>query len=140
LQCNGAKADDNDDDDDNNDNNHDSYINVDLNGCNDNKTKTKKRQLSHMIFCRQSEGGSQTLSSNGPIIYFNHKCFSGPLLSKSRLSEVPRSVGPGPVHLVMKEVLSRLISVAYKPSKVLRELQQEGAPNPSMTPQILKAK
>nr|KAG5708815.1 hypothetical protein BaRGS_031969 [Batillaria attramentaria] len=75
-----------------------------------------------------------------PKIFFNHKCFSGPYLSKGRIAELPRSVGPGPLQLVMKEVLSMLISVAYKSSRVLREIQLDGAPNPAMTQQILKAK
>ena len=39
-----------------------------------------------------------------PKIYFNHKCFSGPYLSKGRIAELPKCVGPGPVVLVMKEV------------------------------------
>ena len=39
-----------------------------------------------------------------PKIYFNHLCFSGGFLSKGRIAELPRSVGPGPVSLVMKEV------------------------------------
>ncbi|KAG2470416.1 SMBT1 protein, partial [Polypterus senegalus] len=65
--------------------------------------------------------------SNGkyycPKIYFNHRCFSGPYLNKGRIAELPRSVGPGNCALVLKEVLSLLINAAYKPSRVLRELQ-----------------
>ncbi|CAG5126728.1 unnamed protein product, partial [Candidula unifasciata] len=76
----------------------------------------------------------------GPQIYFNHRCFSGPYLNKGRLSELPRSVGPGPVALVMKEVLTLLINTAYKSSRVLRELQLDGMPGPGMTQQLLKAK
>ena len=53
---------------------------------------------------------------------------------------LPQSVGPGPVSLVIREVLSMLINVAYKSSRVLRELQLDGAPNPSMQQQILGAK
>ncbi len=41
-----------------------------------------------------------------PKIYFNHRCFSGPYLSKGRIAELPKCVGPGPVVLVMKEVRS----------------------------------
>ncbi|GFR75003.1 Scm-like with four MBT domains protein 1, partial [Elysia marginata] len=76
----------------------------------------------------------------GPQIYINHRCFSGPYLSKGRIAELPRSVGPGPLTLVMKEVLSMLINTAYKSSRVLRELQLEGKPNPDMVQQTLKAK
>ena len=75
-----------------------------------------------------------------PKIYFNHKCFSGPYLSKGRIAELPKSVGPGPIMLVMKEVLTMLINVAYKSSRVLRELQMEDKPNPNMFQQQLKAK
>ncbi|BFZ09138.1 hypothetical protein BsWGS_12177 [Bradybaena similaris] len=89
---------------------------------------------------------SQNPSTNGkelfggPQIYFNHRCFSGPYLNKGRISELPRSVGPGPVALVMKEVLTLLINTAYKSSRVLKELQLEGMPRPGMTQQLLKAK
>ncbi|KAH9504832.1 Scm-like with four MBT domains protein 2 [Bulinus truncatus] len=76
----------------------------------------------------------------GPQIYFNHRCFSGPYLSKGRIAELPRSVGPGPITLVMKEVLSMLINTAYKSCRVLRELQLDGRPNPNFTQQVLKAK
>lgn len=57
-----------------------------------------------------------------PRIFFNHKCFTGPALSKSKICELPRFVGPGPVLLVIQEVLSKIISVAYVPSRVLNEL------------------
>ena len=79
-------------------------------------------------------------SSWCPKIYFNYRCFTGPYLSKGRLMLLPQSVGPGPVSLVVREVLSMIINVAYKSSRVLRELQLDGAPNPSMQQQILGAK
>ncbi|KPP78694.1 scm-like with four MBT domains protein 1-like, partial [Scleropages formosus] len=58
-----------------------------------------------------------------PKIYFNHRCFSGPYLNKGRIAELPQCVGPGSCVLVLKEVLTLLINAAYKPSRVLRELQ-----------------
>ncbi|XP_056462788.1 scm-like with four MBT domains protein 1 isoform X1 [Gadus chalcogrammus] len=63
-----------------------------------------------------------------PKIYFNHRCFSGPYLNKGRIAELPQFIGPGNCVLVLKEVLTLLINSAYKPSRVLRELQldQEG--------------
>lgn len=73
-------------------------------------------------------------------IYFNHRCFSGPLLSKSRLAQLPQHIGPGPVSLVMREVLSSLINVAYISSRVLRELQLRGKAAPYMNQEVLKAK
>lgn len=75
-----------------------------------------------------------------PKIYYNHKCFSGPYLSKGRIASLPKCVGPGPVGLVMKEVLTNLINVAYKSFRVLKELQLEGKPNPKMQQQTIKAK
>jgi len=79
-------------------------------------------------------------SSWCPKIYFNYRCFTGPYLSKGRLMLLPQSVGPGPVSLVMREVLTMLINVAYKSSRVLRELQLDGLPNPDMQQQVLGAK
>lgn len=86
-----------------------------------------------------------TSSGNGsswcPKIYFNHKCFSGPFLSKGKLSGLPKSVGPGPVTLVLKEVLSMVISVAYKSSRVLKEMQCETKQPPQgHVLEVLKAK
>ncbi|XP_071081791.1 scm-like with four MBT domains protein 1 [Haliotis cracherodii] len=88
----------------------------------------------------QVKNGESGGSGWCPKIYFNHRCFSGPYLSKGRISELPKCVGPGPINLVMKEVLSMLINVAYKSCRVLREIQMEGSPNPNMHQQVLKAK
>ncbi|KAF4518842.1 hypothetical protein B566_EDAN006693 [Ephemera danica] len=79
-------------------------------------------------------------SSWCPKIYFNHKCFTGPFLSKGKLALLPKSVGPGPVTLVLREVLSMLISVAYKSRQVLKELQLEGPLPKDMHLEVLKAK
>ncbi|KAM9524006.1 scm-like with four MBT domains protein 1 isoform 1-T3 [Salvelinus alpinus] len=81
---------------------------------------------------QQMTSQSETGQGNGkyccPKIYFNHRCFSGPYLNKGRIAELPQCVGPGNCVLVLKEVLTLLINSAYKPSRVLRELQldQEG--------------
>lgn len=77
-----------------------------------------------------------------PKIYFNFRCFSGPLLSRIRVAALPRSVGPGPIGLMMKEVLSLLLNGAYKPGSVLKQLQGEpGDPLPPGTQlEPLKAK
>ncbi|XP_018108237.1 scm-like with four MBT domains protein 2 isoform X1 [Xenopus laevis] len=56
-------------------------------------------------------------------LFINHRCFSGPFLNKGRIAELPQSVGPGKCVLVLKEVLSMVINAAYKPGRVLRELQ-----------------
>ncbi|NXK88578.1 SMBT1 protein, partial [Formicarius rufipectus] len=75
----------------------------------------------------QELNSSESVVINGkyccPKIYFNHRCFSGPYLNKGRIAELPQSVGPGNCVLVLKEVLTLLINAAYKPSRVLRELQ-----------------
>ena len=55
-------------------------------------------------------------------IYFNHKCFTGPSLSKSKISTLPQYVGPGPLRLVLEEVVTKVISVAYVPPRILNEL------------------
>ncbi|KAJ9576506.1 hypothetical protein L9F63_025601, partial [Diploptera punctata] len=68
-------------------------------------------------------------SSWCPKIYFNHKCFSGPFLSKGKLAQLPKA-----------KCLSMLISVAYKSSRVLKELQTDGKPEPGMHLEVLKAK
>ncbi|XP_039627071.1 scm-like with four MBT domains protein 1 isoform X1 [Polypterus senegalus] len=73
--------------------------------------------------CNSAEAGLSNGKYYCPKIYFNHRCFSGPYLNKGRIAELPRSVGPGNCALVLKEVLSLLINAAYKPSRVLRELQ-----------------
>ncbi|XP_038667816.1 scm-like with four MBT domains protein 2 [Scyliorhinus canicula] len=73
-------------------------------------------------------------------IYFNHRCFSGPYLNKGRIAELPQSVGPGKCVLVLKEVLTLLINAAYKPGRVLRELQLEDDPEWNCQEETLKAK
>ncbi|XP_054723713.1 scm-like with four MBT domains protein 1 [Uloborus diversus] len=75
-----------------------------------------------------------------PKIYFNHRCFTGPLLSKSRLAELPQAIGPGPVNLVMFDVISRVVNIAYKSSRVLQILQVHGKPSSGMHQQVIKAK
>ncbi|KAG7252561.1 hypothetical protein CRUP_018597, partial [Coryphaenoides rupestris] len=71
----------------------------------------------------QSEAGPGNGKYCCPKIYFNHRCFSGPYLNKGRIAELPQFIGPGSCVLVLKEVLTLLINSAYKPSRVLRELQ-----------------
>lgn len=86
------------------------------------------------------DAGSETMTDNDlltslpsevipkawcPRIYFNYKCFTGPSLSKSKLRNLPRFVGPGPVLLVMQEVISKILSIAYVSSRILNELASE---------------
>ena len=75
-------------------------------------------------------------------VFYNHKCFSGPYLNKGRIAELPKSVGPGMVPLVLREVLHMLINAAYKPPRVLRELQVENEETAGMkgSLQVMKAK
>ncbi|XP_038054389.1 scm-like with four MBT domains protein 1 [Patiria miniata] len=75
-------------------------------------------------------------------VFFNHKCFSGPYLSKGRIAELPKAVGPGIVVLVLREVLSLLINAAYKPPRVLKELEIENEETAGMNGhlQVMKAK
>ncbi|XP_028669918.1 scm-like with four MBT domains protein 2 isoform X1 [Erpetoichthys calabaricus] len=73
-------------------------------------------------------------------IFVNHRCFSGPYLNKGRIAELPQSVGPGKCTLVLKEVLGMLINAAYKPGRVLRELQLVEDPQWNFQEETLKAK
>ncbi|GAB6033518.1 Scm-like with four MBT domains protein 2 [Chamberlinius hualienensis] len=73
-----------------------------------------------------------------PVIYINHKCFTGPFLSISRIAELPKHVGPGPIHLVLKEVISMIVGVSYLPSRCLSVLQSERYQNGIQ--QLIKAK
>ena len=63
------------------------------------------------------------ISSWCPEIYFNYKCYSASFLSKARLASLPRSVGPGMVQLVMREVISLLVGSSYKSGSILKRLE-----------------
>jgi len=56
------------------------------------------------------------------------------------MADLPKSVGPGPLELVLKEALGLLVNVAYKSCRALKEIQLDGTPNPYMTTCVLKAK
>ncbi|KAL4226128.1 transcription corepressor [Mactra antiquata] len=60
-------------------------------------TECKTEQVYRAITSTQEKGAWC------PKIYFNHRCFSGPYLSKGRISDLPKHVGPGPMDLVLKE-------------------------------------
>uniref|UniRef100_A0A1B6CDI0 SLED domain-containing protein n=1 Tax=Clastoptera arizonana TaxID=38151 RepID=A0A1B6CDI0_9HEMI len=82
--------------------------------------------------CKESDIKENTKFVCGmcPKIYFNYKCFSGPYFNKGKLAQLPKFVGPGPVFLVFREIIKHLISVAYIPSRVLKELEVTGEPKP----------
>ncbi|KAG7310346.1 hypothetical protein JYU34_003119 [Plutella xylostella] len=73
-------------------------------------------------------------------IYFNYKCYAGPYISRNKLSQLPKHVGPGPLSLVLKEVLNKIISASYKPAKLLKDWETEGPPEEGMRLEMLKAK
>ncbi|MEQ2246753.1 hypothetical protein ILYODFUR_002496 [Ilyodon furcidens] len=73
-------------------------------------------------------------------IFVNHRCFSGPYLNKGRITELPQAVGPGKCTLVLKELLSMLINAAYKPGRVLKELQELEDQSWECQEETLKAK
>ncbi|XP_059182384.1 scm-like with four MBT domains protein 2 isoform X2 [Centropristis striata] len=85
-----------------------------------------------------------TGSANGRYccskIFVNHRCFSGPYLNKGRIAELPQAVGPGKCTLVLKELLSMLINAAYKPGRVLKELQELEDTSWDSQEETLKAK
>ncbi|XP_030005944.1 scm-like with four MBT domains protein 2 isoform X3 [Sphaeramia orbicularis] len=86
----------------------------------------------------------ETGSANGKYscskIFVNHRCFSGPYLNKGRIAELPQAVGPGKCTLVLKELLSMLINAAYKPGRVLKELQELEDQSWDFQEETLKAK
>uniref|UniRef100_A0A8C7CZE6 Scm like with four mbt domains 2 n=1 Tax=Oncorhynchus kisutch TaxID=8019 RepID=A0A8C7CZE6_ONCKI len=86
------------------------------------------------------QGGSANGRYCCSRIYVNHRCFSGPYLNKGRIAELPQAVGPGKCTLVLKEVLSMLINAAYKPGRVLRELQDVEDQHWDCHEETLKAK
>ncbi|KAA0721138.1 Scm-like with four MBT domains protein 2 [Triplophysa tibetana] len=73
-------------------------------------------------------------------LFVNHRCFSGPYLNKGRIAELPQAVGPGKCAVVLKEILTMLINSAYKPGRVLRELQVVEDPQWNCQEETLKAK
>ncbi|XP_013177007.1 PREDICTED: scm-like with four MBT domains protein 2 isoform X1 [Papilio xuthus] len=73
-------------------------------------------------------------------IYFNYKCYAGPSISRNKLSQLPKHVGPGPLSLVLKEVLNKIISASYKPAKLLKDWEHEGPPEEGMRLELLRAK
>lgn len=73
-------------------------------------------------------------------IYFNYKCYAGPSISRNKLSQLPKHVGPGPLTLVLKEVLNKIISASYKPAKLLKDWETEGPPEEGMRLEMLRAK
>ena len=75
-----------------------------------------------------------------PPIYFNHLCYSASFLSRHRLESLPRFIGSGPVRLVMREVLSRLIGSSFKSGAVLRKLEVVGRPRPGFWVESMKGK
>jgi hypothetical protein len=60
-----------------------------------------------------------------PPIYFNYKCYSASFLSRARLAGLPKSVGPGPVQLVLRKVLNLIIGSSFKSGSVLRRLESK---------------
>lgn len=73
-------------------------------------------------------------------IFFNYKCYAGPSISRNKLSQLPKHVGPGPLSLVLKEVLNKTISASYKPAKLLKDWETEGPPEDGMRLEMLRAK
>ena len=60
-------------------------------------------------------------------IYFNYKCYSASFLSRARLAGLPKKVGPGPVQLVMREVLNLIIGSSFKSGSVLKRLEAKNS-------------
>ena len=84
---------------------------------------TEIKDSKPVSFVRPLPLPSMKESSWCPPIYFNHLCYSASFLSKHRLESLPRYIGAGPVRLVMREVLSRLIGSSFKSGAVLKKLE-----------------
>ncbi|XP_018589692.1 scm-like with four MBT domains protein 1 isoform X3 [Scleropages formosus] len=101
---------------------------------------TPQNTLKQQVNSQLENAGQCNGKYSCPKIYFNHRCFSGPYLNKGRIAELPQCVGPGSCVLVLKEVLTLLINAAYKPSRVLRELQVDEEARWQDHKETLKAK
>jgi len=75
-----------------------------------------------------------------PPIYFNHQCYSASFLRKQRLEALPQYIGPGPVRLVMREVLSRLVGSSFKSGAVLKKLEVSENRRPDFWLETMKGK
>ncbi|KAB7496703.1 Scm-like with four MBT domains protein 2 [Armadillidium nasatum] len=75
-----------------------------------------------------------------PRLFINHCCNPGTYLSKTKVSKMAQSVGPGPLPLVLRDVISMTINAAYIPTRVLRELQNLKKMHSSWQSIPLKAK
>ncbi|XP_060804950.1 scm-like with four MBT domains protein 2 [Amyelois transitella] len=73
-------------------------------------------------------------------IFFNYKCYAGPLISRNKLSQLPKHVGPGPLTLVLREVLNKMISASYKPAKLLKDWESDELPEEGMRLEMFRAK
>ncbi|CAF0799119.1 unnamed protein product [Didymodactylos carnosus] len=75
-------------------------------------------------------------------LFINHRCYCGPYFCSSRLARLPSSFGPGPFHIVLKEVLLRLINCSTNASRAIRRLEQSSSSSsaPNMISELLKCK
>ncbi|CAH2102082.1 unnamed protein product [Euphydryas editha] len=73
-------------------------------------------------------------------IFFNYKCYAGPSINRIKLSHLPKHVGPGPLLLVMKDVLNKIISTSHTPAKLLKDWETEALPEKGMKLDMLRAK
>ena len=117
LPCNGDNSENNDEQD---------QVNQQM-SCPDSPRQGLKDDASQEIASSFIDHPLSEITSKAwcPRIYFNYKCFTGPSLSKSKLCNLPRFVGPGPVLLVMQEVVSKILSIAYVSSRILNELASD---------------
>ena len=75
-----------------------------------------------------------------PPIYFNHLCYSASFIRRPRLEALPRFIGPGPVRLVMREVISRLIASSFKSGSILKKLEVGEVRRPDYWSERMKGK
>ncbi len=92
----------------------------------ENQEKETNVEIPKMAEPKQKEKQTAETEDSGswcPPIFFNYKCYSASFLSRARLAGLPKKVGPGPVQLVLREVLNLIIGSSFKSGSVLKRLE-----------------
>lgn len=67
---------------------------------------------------------SFTKDNNQICVYFNAECLHGNHLGKRKISMLPISVGPGPVHKVLHEAVTKFVNLDYFPWNMLKKIKK----------------
>lgn len=58
------------------------------------------------------------------IIYFNKNCYSGTHTVKKKISNLPMSIGPGPVSKILQEAITIFINLDFSPRNALKKIKK----------------